>query len=44
MHITEKAYSVKDILDMEGYILSKLDFNIVNTTANRFLERYSNIL
>jgi hypothetical protein len=44
MLITDRAFSVEEILDMEGDILSTLDFNIVNTTANRFLERFSNIL
>lgn len=39
--ITEKTYSVKEILDMEGHILSVLQFDLTFTSSHRFLERYS---
>jgi len=39
--ITEKAYSIKEILHMEGLILSALDFDLTFTSAYRFLERYA---
>ena len=39
--ITEFAYSVKQILDLEGHILSTLQFDLTFTSSNRFLERYA---
>lgn len=41
--ITERAFSVKEILNMEGQILATLEFDLTFTSANRFLERYADL-
>eukprot|EP01017_Pseudomicrothorax_dubius_P001532 TRINITY_DN0_c5354_g1_i1.p1 TRINITY_DN0_c5354_g1~~TRINITY_DN0_c5354_g1_i1.p1 ORF type:complete len:169 (-),score=40.41 TRINITY_DN0_c5354_g1_i1:64-570(-) len=41
--VTDKAYTRQEILDMEGKILSCLDFNLASTSPLRFLERYARI-
>jgi cyclin B len=40
----DRAYTVEDILNMEGKILSTLQFNIHNTSPYRFLERFTHLL
>ena len=42
-NITEKAFSVKEILNMEGQILLTLEFDLTFSSSNRFLERYSQL-
>jgi len=42
-HVSKQAYTRKQILDMEEKILFTLQFNVSETTAYRFLERYSKI-
>lgn len=39
--ITEQSFSVKQILDMEGEILSVLQFDLTYSSPHRFLERYA---
>ena len=42
-YLAENAYSKAEILDMEFRLLKAVDFEIVQTSAYRFLERYSKI-
>jgi Cyclin len=42
-YVTDKAYNRAEILDMEGKILSTLNFNLTHTSAYRFLERYAKV-
>lgn len=39
-YVCDKAYTVAEIRDMEGKILSSLNFKLTHTSALRFLERY----
>lgn len=41
--VTDKAYTKEEIHDMEGKILSTLEFNLTTTSSLRFLERYARI-
>lgn len=43
IYITDNAYEKEDILKMETQILISLDFNIQQTSAFRFLERYQKL-
>ena len=43
VYITDKAYSLEEVLEMENNILRFLDFNLTMPSAFRFLQRYSNI-
>jgi len=38
--ITDKSYSIKDIIEMEEKIIKELNFNIIVTSPLRFLELY----
>lgn len=42
-YVTDRAYSREEILDMEGRILSSLNFNLTTPSAYRFLERYAKV-
>lgn len=44
VYVTDKAYTKKEILDMESKILSALDFNITINSSYLFLERYVKLL
>ena len=44
VYITDKAYSKEEILQMEGNILSVLEFNLTFNSSLNFLERYANLL
>jgi hypothetical protein len=41
--ITDGAYSIDQIKDMEKRVLETLDFDITMPTALRFLERYAKL-
>merc|ERR1719424_1700846 len=43
VHVTDKAYSRADILQMEVSILTALDFKICSPTSMLFLERYQRV-
>jgi len=43
VHVTDKAYTREDILEMEGRILCMLNFKLTVPSALTFLERYSKI-
>jgi len=43
IYLTDNAYNRKEVLEMEQKILFSLDFCIIETSAYRFLERYSKI-
>lgn len=43
VHVTDKAYSRADILQMEVSILTALDFKICSPTSMLFLERYQSV-
>ena len=40
VYITDKAYSKDEILKMETFMLSQLEFNITSTSSFRLIERY----
>jgi len=40
-YVTDKAYNKAEILDMEGRILSCLNFNLTTPSSLKFLERYA---
>ncbi len=42
-YVTDRAYNKQEILDMEGKILSSLNFNLTTPSSYRFLERYSRV-
>jgi len=42
-YVTDKAYTIDEIFQMEGQILQCLNFNLTITSSYRFLERYSRI-
>ena len=42
-YVTDKAYAKEEIIDMEGKILSILNFNLVTASPYRFLERYGKL-
>lgn len=42
-YVTDKAYNRSEILEMEGKIISALNFNLTFTSAFRFLERYAKV-
>lgn len=44
VYVTDKAYSKEEILEMEGRILSTLQFQLTITSSLRFLERYSKLV
>ena len=41
VYVTDKAYSNAEVLEMEGSILSTLEFNLTTVSPLRFLERYA---
>lgn len=43
VYVTDKAYTKTELLEMEGKIISELQFNLVTTSPLRFLERSSRI-
>lgn len=43
VYVTDKAYNTQEVLEMEGNILSALQFNLTFTSSLRFLERYSHL-
>lgn len=40
VYITDKAYTKEEILEMEGRILTKIEFNVTTPSSYRFLERF----
>mgnify|MGYP000844790397 CR=1 FL=1 len=42
-YVTDKAYTTGDILDMEGKILTTINFRLAYTSSYRFFERYSRV-
>lgn len=40
VYVTDNAYTKEEVLDMEGKILSALEFNITTPSSYRFLERF----
>jgi G2/mitotic-specific cyclin-B, other len=42
-YVTDRAYTKSEILDMEGKIISALNFNLTTTSSYRFLERYAKV-
>ena len=42
--MTDKAYTKKQILQMEGYMLKELNFNITFTSSYLFLQRFAKLL
>ncbi len=42
--LSDKAYTKEELLEMEFSILSTLSFDLTFPTANRFIERYSQLL
>lgn len=42
-YVTDRAYTREEILDMEGKIISCLNFNLTTPSSFRFLERYSRV-
>jgi len=42
-YVTDKAYSKEEIIDMEGKLLSLVQFNLVTNSPFRFLERYGRL-
>ena len=42
-YVTDRAYNRQEILDMEGKIISCLNFNLTTPSSYRFLERYSRL-
>jgi hypothetical protein len=44
VYVTDRAYSKEEILEMEGKILSNLQFQLTITSSLRFLERYSKLV
>lgn len=42
-YVTDRAYKKEEILDMEGKILSCLNFNLTTPSSLKFLERYAMI-
>lgn len=43
VYVTDNAYTKTDVLEMEGQIISTLDFNLLSISPLRFLERHSRI-
>jgi G2/mitotic-specific cyclin-B, other len=43
VYVTDKAYTNLEVLEMEGNILSALEFNLTTVSPLRFLERYAKI-
>jgi len=44
VYVTDKAYTREEILEMEGQIISTLQFNMTTPSCYRFLERYSRLI
>jgi cyclin B len=44
VYVTDKAYTKKQILQMEGKMLKELNFNITFSSAYLFLQRYSKLM
>ena len=44
VYVTDKAYTKKQILQMEGKMLKELNFNITFSSAYLFLQRYAKLL
>lgn len=44
IYITDRAYSKEDILEMEGKILSTLEFNLTFISSLSFLDRYTKLI
>lgn len=44
VYITDNAYTREEVLEMECDILQTLDFDIQQTSAYRFLERYTKVM
>ncbi len=44
VYVTDKAYTKHQILEMEGKILSALNFNTTISSSYLFLERYAKLL
>jgi len=43
VYITDKAYTKEEILEMEGRILTKIEFNVTTPSSYRFLERFCKV-
>ncbi len=44
VYVTDKAYTKKQILSMEGKILKALNFNVTVTSSYLFLQRFSKLM
>lgn len=44
VYVTDKAYTKQQILEMEGRVLSALNFNITINSSYLFLERYTKLI
>ena len=44
VYITDKAYTKEEVLEMEYFMLTKLDFNCTTPSAYRFLQRYAKVV
>ena len=44
VYVTDKAYTKKEILKMEGDILKELNFNVTVSSSYIFLQRYSKLM
>ena len=44
VYVTDKAYSKREILEMEGKMLNALNFNITVSSSYLFLERFVRLL
>ena len=43
IYVTDNAYTKNEMLELEGKIIKKLEFNFNQTSSLRFLERYENL-
>ena len=43
VYVTDKAYSVTEVLDIEGRIINILEFNIQSMSSHRFFETFNEI-
>lgn len=44
VYVCDKAYTLEEILEMQGKMLLTMDFNLTFTSSLRFMERFSAIL
>ena len=41
VYVTDKAYTKNEVLEMEGKIISLLQFNLTSTSSHRFFLAYN---